>query len=437
MTSSAVAPRKWPAWLPAAVGFLAVGLLVGGVGAWAVNTQIAGAVVAGGVVEVDSDRQIVQHPEGGVVGEIFARDGDRVEQGDLLLHLDGTFLRSNLEIIDRQLLELHVRQVRLAAERDGEDVLTITAPAHLLHLEGGWIGNQIVGQAALFAARHSSIRTSTEQLEEQKSQIEAQIAGLAAQSSALEAELELVAAELAGLSALLEKGLVISSRVTAFKRDKVRISGEIGRLAAAVGEAGARTAAIDLEILRLSDQRREEAITRLRDLRYSEIELAERRLSLHEKLNRLDVRAPISGVVFGSRVVAEQSVVRPADPIMFIVPSERPHHIAARVDPVHIDQVHAGQGATVRFTTFDQRLTPEIFGDVIRVSADVFQDEATGLTYYEAVVSPHISDDPALAGLQVLPGMPVEVYLRTENRTPMSYLLKPLTDYFRRSFREG
>ncbi|MEM0946305.1 MAG: HlyD family efflux transporter periplasmic adaptor subunit [Pseudomonadota bacterium] len=241
--------------------------------------------------------------------------------------------------------------------------------------------------------------------------------------------------QLASQEELLEKGLVIEATVMTLRRERSQALGEIGRLTAAEGEARTRRSALDTEILKLGDRRREEAITRLRDLRFSEIELNERRLSLREQLQRLEVRAPVGGIVFESQVLAPRSVVRPADPILYMVPGDRPVEIVARIDPVHVDQIRPGQNGSLRFTTFDQRLTSEIFGTITRVSPDIVTDESSGLTYYEAIVRPD-ENQPVLASLDLRPGLPVEVYLKTEDRTPLTYLTKPLTDYFRRAFRE-
>lgn len=429
--------KTWSARLPAAVGFLAIAVLAGGVGVWAVGTEIAGAVVALGTVKVESDRQVVQHADGGVVGAIFARDGDRVAAGDVLIRFDDTFLRSELEIIDRQLLEIQARQSRLEAERDGREALSIPVPERFGHLDTGWVQNQIGGQVTLFLARLSALVQQTEQIGEQQLQVERQVEGLQAQLDAMHTELGLVEADLADQSSLYDKGLVPAARVSALHRSQAEARGEIGRLVAAIGEAGARIAALDIEKLQLANERREAAITQLRDLRYGEIELAERRLVVLERLARLDVRAPVGGTVFGSTVVAENSVVRQADPMMYIVPSDGPVQVSARVDPLHIDQVYPGQPASLRFTTFDQRTTPVFAGTVLRLSADTVRDQQSGVSFYEAVVELSNPTDPELSTLAILPGMPVEVFLRTADRTPMSYLVKPFTDYFSRAMREG
>ena len=426
----------WNARLPLILGFAAIILLVGVVGAWSVGTRIAGAVVATGVIKVESERQVVQHPDGGVVGTILARDGDRVEAGATLVRLDDTFLLSELSIVERQLLEIQVRKARLAAERDGEDAVSLGELPEFILLDQAWIDDQIKGQVALFDARRVSLSQEVQQLDEQRVQIDQQIDGMEAQLTAFSKQLEIIASERADLEGLLEKGLVQQGRVLELLREEAGLQGEIGRLTASIAEARTRQSSLAIESLKLTDSRREEAITRLRDIQYSEIELLERKQSLTERLNRMEVRAPVSGTVFGSTVFAVGGVIRPADPMMYIVPGDQPLEVSARIDPIDIDQVYPGQPVALVFSTFSRRTTPEVQATVHRVSADAVEDQSSGLSYYEAIVAPDPESLLGLGDLQLLPGMPVEVYLKTEERTPLAYLTQPLTVYFNRAFRE-
>lgn len=426
----------WSARVPMTIGLISIFLLLGSLGTWAMSTQIAGAVVATGTVEVESDRQVVQHPDGGVVGEINVRDGDMVRANDVLVRFDDTFLLSELAVVERQLLEAEARQIRLSAERDGTETPEFITPETFANLDEDWVASQMDGQRNLFEARRQSIAQESRQLEEQKLQIENQIVGIEAQRAALDIQLELILEESTDLSDLLARGLVPAARVLELLREEARLKGEIGNLTARIAEARGRIAAIAIEVIKLTDSRREEAITTLRDLRFSEIDLTQRRLQLYERLSRLDVRAPVSGTVFGTRVFALQSVVQPAEPMMYIVPGDQPLQVSARIDPIHIDQVFPGQPVALRFSTFDQRTTPEVNGTVERVSADTVTDEATGFQYYEAILQPLPEELAALPDVELLPGMPVEAFLRTRDRTPLSYLTQPLTSYFNRAFRE-
>lgn len=426
----------WSARLPLVVGFAAVILLVGGLGAWSVGTQIAGAVVTSGVVRVESERQVIQHPDGGVVGEILARDGARVAAGDVLIRLDGTFLRSELLIIERQLAEIFARRKRLEAERDDAEAPDFDGAPGFMLIDGASIAEQISGQGALFAARRTSLAQEARTLAEQQAQIGRQIEGAKAQRAAAERQLDLVGKELADVESLFERGLVQAGRVLDLQREAARLEGEVGRLVSVEAEAGTRIAALDIEILKLKDRRREEAITQLRDLQFSEIELEERRISLNERLARLDLRAPLGGTVFGAQITTTGAVVQAAEPVMYLVPDGQPLEIVARIEPTDIDQVRPGQPVMLTLSAFSRKTTPDIPGTVLRVSADAEVDRNTGASFYEAVILPDPGALDALDGLSLLPGMPVEAFLRTDDRTPLAYLAQPLLVYFNRAFRE-
>lgn len=427
----------YSAALPLTVGFLAVALLIGGVGLWSVRTQIAGAVIASGMIVVESNRQVVQHAEGGTVGEIRVRDGDTVAAGDLLIRLDDTILASEMTVIDTQLIEIRARRARLEAERTGADIIDYPNALLVLAAANPEAAEQVEGQTALFEARRTTLDRELGQIAERIAQTGNQIEGADAQLEALRIQQELIGDELTDQESLLAKGLVQMQRVTALRREAARLAGEIGRLTSDVAQFKGQIAALEIERLKLGAARQEEATVTLRDLQYRELELGENRVALAERLSRLDIRAPVAGIVYGSTVFAVNSVVQPAEPLMYIVPQDQPLVVSARVEAIHIDQVHIGQDATLRFTAFNQRMTPEIAGRVTGISADVFQDEVTGLNYYRVELVPGEAEIAKLEAQELLPGMPVEAYLKTEDRTPLSYLTKPLTDYFGRALREG
>ena len=261
------------------------------------------------------------------------------------------------------------------------------------------------------------------------------MAGLAAELAAREAEADIAAGERADQEALFKGGLVPAARVMALRREAARLDGEIGRLRAAMAAAEGRVAALRLDALKRAEERRGEAIAEIAADRSREIALTERRLVLSERMARLEVRAPVAGTVFGSRVAALQSVVRAAEPIMYLVPGDGRLQVSARVPPGDIDVVYPGQPVDLRFSAFDQRQRAPVPGRVLRLSADVVVDEA-GQGYFEAVIVP---DREGLAGLAaaIVPGMPVEAFIRTEDRTAMAYLTEPLSRYFARAFRGG
>lgn len=422
--------------MPLSIGFAAVGLMVGGIGLWSVGTQIAGAVVAPGVVEVESDLQVIQHPDGGVVGELYAVDGDTVAAGDVLLRLDGTFLQSELAIVEAQLLDIFARKARLEAERDGADALPFADVPTYASIASAAVQEQIEGQRSLFVARLSSLEQSARLLSEQQVQIGQQIDGIDAQLAGLNRQISILRKELADVRSLFDRQLVQAARLLELQREEASLEGEIGNLMARKAEARTRISALEIQQHGLYDTRREDAISTLRDLRTNEVELAERRLGLLERLSRLDVTAPVAGTVFGSTVFAAQSVVRAADTMMYVVPADRPLQISARIDPVHIEQVYPGQEASLVFTTFSSRITPTVAGEIVRLSADAAVDEATGVTFYEAVIRPDAGALAEIEHVTLLPGMPVETFLKTEDRTPLTYLIQPLSVYFNRALRE-
>ena len=427
--------QTWSARKPLIIGFLALIVLVGGFGTWAVRTQITGAIIASGRIEVDQNRQIIQHPTGGIVAEILVREGEPVEAEEILMRLDDNAYRSELAIIEGQLFELIARRGRLEAERDGMKEIVFD----MLLDEAGAQGESLkAGQLRLFVARRASEDNQIDQLTKRAGQIRNQIEGIVAQQAALTEQLALIEEELVSQQALLDRGLAQAARVLALRREKASLLGSQGDFTAQIAQAEGRITETDIQIITLDNERREDAITRLRDLQFNELELSERRAALLVELDRLDIRAPVSGIVYDLTIFAPRSVVRPADPLMYLVPQDRPLVIAAEVETIHIDQVFVGQEVNVRFSAFDQRRTPELIGRVTQVSADAFEDERRGASFYRAeiiLVDGEIEKLPD--DLTLIPGMPAESFLRTNDRTPLDYLIKPLADYFAKAFRES
>jgi HlyD family secretion protein len=429
--------ETWPARRPVIIGLVAMIVLVGGFGTWAASSQISGAVVASGRVEVDRNRQIVQHETGGVVSTILVDEGDTVAAGDLLIRLDPQQLVSRLVITEGQLFELMARRGRLEAERDVSDEVEFEEELVAAGLRNPDIQELMNGQQNLFDARRSSVAQQIQQLGKRKSQIGAQIVGVIAQEESLSQQMGFIEEELENQQSLLGRGLAKASIVLSLKREKARLRGQIGELGASKAEALERTTEIDIEILKLGTASREEAITELRDLRYQELELAEQRRSIAAEIDRLDVRAPVSGIIYGLQVQTPRSVVRSAEALMYLVPQDRPLIIAARVKPTDIDQITVGQQVKLRMSALHQRTTPELMGSVFQISADALDDEATGQTFYRAEITLSTSELKKLPEDTILlPGMPVEAFIRTGERSPMAYLTKPVADYFARAFRE-
>ena len=427
---------QWSARRPLILGALVLVALVGGFGTWAVTARITGAVIASGQIEVEQNRQVVQHPDGGIVAEILVKEGDEVTRGQPVIRLDSEALASELAVVEGQLFEVLARRARFEAERDDT---TEIAFSELLTASDNPVAPELMeGQRNLFEARIETEAQEREQLLRRRDQIGNQIDGIRAQEAALDAQLALLEEELASQQALLDRGLAQAARVLALRREAANIAGQAGELAAAAAEAEGRITELDIEVLRLVTTRREEAITRLRDLQFNEIELSERRRALSTQLDRLEIRAPVGGVVYGMQVFAPRSVIQAAEPLLYIIPQDRPLVISSQVEPRDIDQVFVGQEVALRFSAFDQRRTPELVGRVTQVSADAFTDQSTATTYYRAqIVLGEGEADRLPADMTLIPGMPVEAFLTTQERSPMDYLLKPLTDYFAKAFREG
>jgi HlyD family secretion protein len=436
MSAARHAAPAWPARLPLAVGWLALAALVGGLGFWAVDSVIAGAVIAPGRIEVESNRQVVQHPEGGVVGEILAHDGDRVTAGQVLVRLDGSRTRSELAMITGQLRDLAARQARLEAERDGRDGVAPPPVATASPAEAADLAARLDSERSLFRARAEALAQETGLLREQSAQIDNRIAGTEAQLDAARRQAALLTAALADQRTLLQQGLTQASRAMDTERELANAQGQIGQLTAQIADLRGQISANAIAVLQLQTRRREEAVTQLRDIQAKSYELTEQALALQDTLSRLDIRAPVAGIVYGSRVFAVQSVVQRAEPIMYVIPQDQPLVVAARLEATQIDDVHLGQPVSLRFTAFDQRETQPVEGRLTRISADVVTDEATRASYYAVQVELAAADLAPLGARALVPGMPVEVFITTGARSPLSYLLHPLAVYFDRAFRE-
>lgn len=417
-------------------GLFCVLILAGGLGGWGATAKLKGAVIASGHLRVESQRQVVQHPDGGVVGEILVREGDVVEAGQVLVRLDGTTLLSELAVQESQLYELIARRGRLEAEQTDSETIAFDEELIAAAAANPEVQKLIDGQQSLFEARLKTMAREIEVMQERQDQIREQITGSSAEIEALTRQSALIEQELEGQRKLLSQGLAQASRVLALERESARLAGERGQKMAQTAQLKGQISEIEIERLRMGAARREDAITKLRDLGFREYELKERRIALNEQLSRLDVRAPLAGVVLDMTVHALKSVVRPAEPILHIVPSDSEMVVDAEVDPIHVDSLHPGQEAVLRFSSFNSRTTPELFGGVVKVSPDVFTDEATRRSFYRVEVALREGELAKLEGQALIAGMPVEVFIQTAERTPLNYLVKPISDFITRAARE-
>jgi HlyD family secretion protein len=414
---------------------LTVALLAGGVGGWAASTDIAGAVIASGNLVVESNVKKVQHPTGGVVGEILARDGDRVRLGDVIVRLDETVTRANLAIVAKGLDELMARKARLAAERDGAD--EIEFPAEMLQRAGDpSLANTMAGERRLFELRRTARVGQEAQLRQRIAQLMEEISGITSQREAKLREITLVERELTGARDLWDRNLMPITKLTALEREATRLEGERGSLTASIAQSKGRISELELQIIQITRDMASEVGKDLRETEAKIGEFVERKATAEDQLKRIDIRAPQDGTIHQSTVHTVGGVVSAGDAIMLVVPDAESLMVEAKVQPQDIDQLQLGQRAVLRFSTFNQRTTPEINGTLARISADALQDQRTGVAAYLVRVALTPEEIGRLGDVKLVPGMPVEAFLQTGNRSVMSYLVKPLHDQITRAFRE-
>jgi HlyD family secretion protein len=419
----------------AITGLAIIGIFGGTVGLWAATATLSGAVVAPGQFVVSSYVKKIQHPTGGIVGELKVREGDRVEEGDLLIRLDETITRANLQLVSKQLDESLARQARLEAERDGADDLKLP-PEFESRKDDPAVKRLMDAERTLFQARRSAREGQKSQLRKRIAQLQDEITGLKAQQDAKSREAVLIEDELKGVRELYQKNLVQLPRLSALERDAASIQGQRGQLIAAVAQSEGRIAETSLQIIQIDEETRAEVMKELREVQAQVSELVERRVAAEDQLKRIEIRSPDSGYVHQLNVHTVGGVISPAEPVMMIVPDNDALKLEARVMPQEIDQLAPGQKATVRVHSSNARTTPELKGSVSRISADVTHDERAGYSYYTIRVDLPREEVQRLGSLQLVAGMQAEVFVQTHDRTPFQYLIKPLEEQFARAFRE-
>ena len=505
---SAPAQRPFAAGRPLFLGFATLAVLGAGLFGWGAFASISGAVIAPGRIEVATREQVVEHIDGGTVSTILVRNGDRVTAGDVLIRLDDTLLASEEAILAATHAELVARRNRLEAEYRGADAIVWDDVVAGRAAAEPAVRTILDGQQRLFAARRASRTALEAQLRKRIVQAGKQVASLEAQAGAVRRQSTLVNRELEAERQIFEDGLRELHRVLALEREAAELDGQAGDIEARTAGARSRIAEIEIQILQIGTELAEEAETQAREAQARENEVREKLFSLRARLERMEVRAPVSGEVFDMQVFTPREVVRPGEPMLKIVPQGTELVVRAQLDPIHVDQVWPGQETALLFSAFSARTTPQFEGHILRVSGDAAFDERTGLSWYEVEVAlgaalkpkaeiplvtwarsawqgiaqrlpevpeswhperrgspdgtPANGGDPSLedaagdggaatapagpaAGaapvahardLALAPGMPVEVHMRTGERSPLSYLAKPLTDYFSRSLRE-
>lgn len=426
-------PHRTRGW--AFAGLLAAAVALGGIGAWTVTTSIDGAVVAPARIAVETNRKAVQHFEGGIVRQVLVKDGDLVQEGEVLVRLDTTRDRGELVALLDKLAHLNARRARMRAELEGED--SIAWPEMLvLRAKEPRIAAVINAQNHLFRSRHAARQAEERLLRKRAGAFRAQIDGLAKRQIALKQELELNAKEDEMLTPLVEKTLVRMPRVMEVRRKMARLESQ---LAADAGEAlslMARIEETEAQGAQVTATFLEEVAARLIETQAEIAELEERKAALKDRLMRRDVRAPQTGRVLNLAVHAPGAVIASGERLLEIVPADDDLVLRARVPAGEVERVAPGLPATVRLTAFNLNSTPELVGTVETVAADADRDAESEVPYYAATVRLGADQLARLEGATLTPGMPAEVLIRTGERLVASYFMRPLADHYTRAFRD-
>ena len=420
--------------------YLRLGLVIllvafGGFGGWAASAELAVSVVAPGAVSVESFKKTIQHLEGGIVDEINVDDGDHVEAGDTLLVIDNTQASSQLEISRSQYLINRAAEIRLLAEQKDAD--TLTFPDELLESDAQRVKEVLAVQRALFQARRGALEGTLSALDEQMSQMREQIDGLQDVIDVNQERMNSLQQEAQDYRSLFKEGLGDNQRLRELERQALQFKGDIAQSRSRIAELKSQISENKVQKQVKIQEFQKEVGEQLREAQGNIADAEERITALSDQVKRTTVTAPVSGTVVGLKVHTVGAVIKPGEPIMEIVPSGDDFIVEARVPDRDIDNIYPGQYAEIRFSAFNQRLSNVIDGEVTNVSADSFEDEATGAKYYKARVK--VTEDgkrEMTENMQLLAGMPAEVMIRTGERTFASYMIKPVTDMLARAMRE-
>lgn len=425
--------EPFPVRLRLVTGLLVISVLVLAAGGWAATAQLSGAIIAQGSLVVERYVKKVQHLDGGIVAEINVVNGDVVKAGDVLIKLDDTRDRAEFGVIQSQIIDLSGRVARLSAERDGLTVIDFSPEFDAMGPGTIRVRN---GETRLFNSNREANKSVKDQLRIRIGQHQEEIRALASQSNAKKSELILIRKELAQVSKLFSKKLVPVTRIYTLEREATRIDGEYGGLEAKIAGVLGKISEIKIQILAVDQTMKRDAQREIREIEAKIAELAERKVAVVYRLSRVEMRAPVDGVVHELAVHTVGGVITPAESVMLIVPANEELTIEARIMPNDIDQVGADQEVRVRLSAFNQRATTELKGRVINVAADVTQEPRSGQSYYLARIEIDKESLEQIVDWKLVPGMPVEVFITTGERTVLAYLAKPITDQLERSFRD-
>lgn len=422
-----------------AVGGAGVFALFGVLGLWATLTVISGAVMAMGQVSVTDKPKTVQTLDGGVLAEIAVRNGDVVRKGDVLARLDPTLLQINLDIAQNRIVAALALHARLKAEQEGAsavvfDYANLPASIETLGLD---TQHAEAGQRNIFKVRADMLQGGRDRMVSALKDIDTQVTGITGQIEALEAQLELLDKDLANTRTLLAKGLTRQDRLTELQRMHASLMGDLAGRRADLARLGNSRREVELTTLQEERAFHEQVVTDLRDVTTEIEELVLQIVTHRAQLERVDIRAPSDGIVHELQVTTLGGVMAPGGTLLEIIPQDTGFDFELRVDPRSINQVKETQVAKVVLSAFDPQTTPQLEGRVQGISPEVIEDRQTGQSFYRVSVEVPLEELARLPQTAVLiPGMPIEAYLQTDERTVLSYLTAPLGDHLRRAFRE-
>ena len=417
------------------VGVMAA--LIFGLGGWSAVTTVEGAVVANGMVTSEGGSRKVQHSEGGIVHQILVRDNQQVDAGQVLLTLDDVSVRAGLEVIMTQLREALGTQARLSAESTGGT--SLRAPA----VTADWprdpsLAVVLSDQENLRHSRQASVDSKVGRFDQLVDEKQALIAGYTAQVTALDSQLGIVRDRLERLTALHGKELVTTQELNEVKRNEADLAGQLATVKASISATQSSILELKMQGTQVVSDFRAEALAQLQTVSQTVAELMQRKIEAEARLQRLEIRAPVSGTVHELAVHTVGGVIAEGATLMLIVPQQGHLQLDMRVSPVEVSKLHVGQPADVKMLAFDARSTPDLMGSVSTISPDVVQDPTTGVQYYSVRVDIADSELGKLPeGAALVPGMPAESFFQTGERTVWSYLVAPLVQRLNHTFREN
>jgi epimerase transport system membrane fusion protein len=399
---------------------------VGVLGTWSYLAPIASSAAAPGFVTVKSHSKTVQHLDGGIVKELIAKDGDVVNEGDVLLILDGTDIKAQLEILRGQQITLSAQVARLTAERDR--LSSVIYPPDLQNLSDPRIVEARQSENQVFNARKNAHDGEVSVLNQRISQLGSRIQGLQGQKTSKQRLSTSYTEESRDLKELLDEGFADKQRYRDMERSLTATTGEIASLTSEIASSEMQIGETRLQILQIQKQFQEEVAGKLSEVQAQLFDINQRYSATNDKVNRIQIKAPAAGRVMGVSIYTVGGVISPGRPILDIVPQGEELVIEARVSPMDIDRVHPGLVAEVRFSSFKQAVAPKTVGTLIGLSADRITDERTGQPYYNAKIELSPDSYAKLGDLELLPGMPADVLINTGERTVFEYLMQPITN---------